>query len=206
MCLLDERLAPAVLFSHSPHFCGNSKEEMSYMNSSFVSRLSVRNIVLMGLLIALNIVVSKFLSFGIWSVRISFTFVIVFFMSYWFGPLLGAIGAACADIVGTLIFGGLGGYFAGFTVSAFLGALVYGILFYKKDITLVRIIIAVLINIFLVDALMNTYWISLLYHANFWAIFPMRFIKELLMIPVQIILLYAIGKNKTLAGLVKRIN
>ncbi|MDC7953271.1 folate family ECF transporter S component [Liquorilactobacillus mali] len=176
------------------------------MNSSFVSRLSVRNIVLMGLLIALNIVVAKFLSFGIWSVRISFTFVVVFFMAYWFGPLLGAIGAACADVVGTLIFGGLGGYFAGFTLSAFLGAFVYGILFYKKDVTLVRVIIAVLINIFLVDALMNTYWITLLYHTDFEAIFPARFIKELLMVPVQIILLYALGKNKALAGLVKRID
>ena len=176
------------------------------MNTSFVSRLSVRNIVLMGLLIALNIVVAKFLSFGIWSVRISFTFVIVFFMSYWFGPLLGAIGAACADIIGTLVFGGLGGYFAGFTISAFVGAFVYGLLFYKKDITVARIIIAVLVNVFLVDAVMNTYWLTLLYHANFWAIFPMRFVKELLMIPVQIILLYVVGKNKALAGLVKRID
>lgn len=61
------------------------------MNSSFVSRLSTRNLVLMALLVALNIVVAKFLSFGIWSVRISFTFVIVFFMSYWFGPLLGGL-------------------------------------------------------------------------------------------------------------------
>ncbi|WP_057829551.1 folate family ECF transporter S component [Liquorilactobacillus cacaonum] len=175
------------------------------MNSSFVSRLSTRNLVLMALLVALNIVVAKFLSFGIWSVRISFTFVIVFFMSYWFGPLLGGIGAACADILGTLIFGGLGGYFVGFTISAFAGAFVYGVLFYQKDITVTRIVIAVLVNIFLVDALMNTYWVAILYHANFLTIFPMRFIKELLMVPVQIILLYLASKNKSLMLLAKRI-
>ncbi|WP_235720648.1 folate family ECF transporter S component [Liquorilactobacillus vini] len=100
--------------------------------NSLVSRLTTKNIVLLGLLVALNLIVAKFLSFGIWSVRISFTFVVTFLMAAWFGPVLAALASGCADIVGTLLSSGQGGYFVGFTISAALAGLVYGISFIKK--------------------------------------------------------------------------
>ncbi|KRM00225.1 folate family ECF transporter S component [Liquorilactobacillus satsumensis] len=173
--------------------------------NSFVARLTTRKLSLLGFLIALDIVVAKFLSFGIWSVRVSLTFVVVFFMALWFGPLLAGIAAGCADIVGTLIFGGIGGYFFGFTISAFVGAFVYGIFFYQHKPQLWRIIVAVLINVLLIDACLNTFWLMELYHASFWALFPTRIVKELIMIPLQVVLLYFVSHNRTLQSLEKRI-
>lgn len=147
----------------------------------------------------MDVVVARFLSFGVWSVRVSLTFVIVFFMAVWFGPLVGGIAAALADVVGTLLLGGgLGGYFAGFTLSAFLGAFVYGIFFYNKEVTFLRILGAVLINVLFVDAILNTLWITWLYDTSFMSIFPVRILKELLMIPIQIILLSIVSRNAVL--------
>ncbi|MFT9213314.1 folate family ECF transporter S component, partial [Liquorilactobacillus ghanensis] len=148
----------------------------------FVSHLTTRKIALLGLLIALNLVVAKFLSFGIWSVRISFTFAVTFLMAAWFGPILAGVAAGLADIVSALLLnGGQGSYFFGFTISAFLGAFIYGLFFYQKEITNWRLLAAILLNLFLVDAVLNTWWVCLLYHTSFNAIFWMRAFKELLM-------------------------
>ncbi|KRL38903.1 folate family ECF transporter S component [Liquorilactobacillus uvarum] len=162
------------------------------------TKLTTRDVALLGLLIAMDIIVGKFLSFGVWSVRISLTFIIVFFMAAWFGPIVGGVASAIADIVGTLLMGGIGGYFVGFTISAFIEAFIYGVIFYDKKVSFLRILCAVLINILVVDALLNTFWIMWLYHALFWSIFPVRILKELLMIPIQVILLSIVSKNTVL--------
>ena len=172
--------------------------------NSVVSRLTTKNVVLLGLLIALNLVVAKFLSFGIWSVRISFTFVVTFLMAAWFGPLLAGLANGCADVVGTLLLGS-GNYFFGFTISAVLAGVFYGIFFYQKEITNWRILAAILCNLILVDSLLNTWWITLLYHASFMPIFPLRAVKELLMLPVQFIVLKLLSKNQALMHLKNRI-
>ncbi|KRM89302.1 folate family ECF transporter S component [Liquorilactobacillus vini] len=173
--------------------------------NSLVSRLTTKNIVLLGLLVALNLIVAKFLSFGIWSVRISFTFVVTFLMAAWFGPVLAALASGCADIVGTLLSSGQGGYFVGFTISAALAGLVYGIFFYQKEITNWRLLVAILINLIVIDSLLNTWWLMILYHVSFMAIFPLRAFKELLMLPIQFIVLKLISKNQTLLYLKNKI-
>lgn len=172
----------------------------------FVSHLTTRKIALLGLLIALNLVVAKFLSFGVWSVRISFTFVIVFLMADWFGPILAGLAAGLADVVGTLLLsGGQGSYFFGFTISAFLGAFIYGLFFYQKKATNWRILAAVVLNLLLVDSLLNTWWICLLYHTSFNSIFWLRAFKEILMLPIQFLILKFISSNQTLESLKQRI-
>lgn len=119
-------------------------------------------------------------------------------MAAWFGPVVGGIAAAIADIAGTLLIGGAGGYFVGFTLSAFIEAFIYGMFFYDRKISFWRILCAVLINIVVVDTLLNTFWIMWLYRVSFWSVFPVRILKEALMIPIQIILLSTVSRNTVL--------
>ncbi len=64
---------------------------------------------------------------------------------------------------------------------------------------------AILINLIVIDSLLNTWWLMILYHVSFMAIFPLRAFKELLMLPIQFIVLKLISKNQTLLYLKNKI-
>ena len=73
-----------------------------------------------------------------------------------------------------------------------LGGVLYGMVFYHSRVTLVRAIIAKsLINV-LLNILLNTLWLSILMGKGFWALVPSRIIKNIALLPVEILLLYTV--------------
>ena len=80
---------------------------------------NTRTLVTMGLLLALEIVLSRFLSINAWNIKIGFNFVPVAVAALLYGPLGGAIVAAMGDFLGAILFP-IGPYFPGFTFTAFL--------------------------------------------------------------------------------------
>ena len=67
---------------------------------------STRNLILMAALIAMQIILARFLSIQVSDIlRISFESVPVILAGMWLGPLSGAIVALVADILGTIIHG-----------------------------------------------------------------------------------------------------
>ena len=95
---------------------------------------TTRTFVLMGLLISMEIILTRFFSVQTPILRIGFGFIPVVLASIMFGPVLGGITAAFSDILGMMLFP-QGVYFPGFTLSAFLAGLIYGLLLYKKTNT-----------------------------------------------------------------------
>ena len=126
-------------------------------------------------------------------IRISFGFVPQAFASMLFGPLLGGIGSAAGDILGMLI-APSGPYFAGFTLSAFLSGMIYGLFLYNKPKTLMRITLAVLCVTVFIDIGLNTYWLTILLGKGYMAMLPARVIKSAVMLPVQVIVLSLLWK------------
>lgn len=145
-----------------------------------------RTLVYGAMLIALNIVLTRFLAIQTQFLRISFSFLPIAIFAMLAGPVPGAIAAAIADILGALLFPS-GPFFFGFTLSALIYGLIYGISFYKKEMSLKRITIAVLIVSLLVDAYINTHWLAILWETQFELIFITRLVKALIMAPVQIL-------------------
>jgi len=87
-----------------------------------------------------------------------------------------------------------GPFFPGFTISGILGGLIYGLVLYKRKITLPRVILAnALVTVF-VNMLLNTYWLTLLYGSAYMAIFPARIIKELILLPINVAIFYIVSK------------
>ncbi len=66
-----------------------------------------------------------------------------------------------ADILGAFIFP-VGPYFPGFTVTAALTGLMYGLLLHKKQ-SMLNIVIAVAIQQWVLSLLLNTFWLKVLY-------------------------------------------
>lgn len=155
---------------------------------------TTRTVVFLGLFVAMNIILVRFLSFmPIPTVRINFGFISAILSSVMFGPLLGGVTGAVSDIAGYVIMPN-GPFFPGFTISAFINGVIYGLILYRKPNTIVRLIIASVLGIVFVDVLLNTVWLEILYNKGILAILPARLLKSAVMLPVQVIVIYVLRK------------
>jgi ECF transporter S component (folate family) len=156
--------------------------------------------VLMSALLAMEIILSRFLSFSVWNMKIGFAFVPIVIAAILLGPVKAAIVNALADLMGAILFP-IGAYFPGFTFTAALTGFVFGAFLYKKQ-TLPRILSAVGINQLILSLLLNTLWISILYNTKYLPILITRLTQVALLVPVQIVVITLI--SKTITGFAKR--
>lgn len=148
-------------------------------------KLKVRDIAIMGLMIALEIVLSRFLSIQTWNIKIGFAFLPLVITAIILGPVEAGIVGAIADFLGTIMFP-IGPYFPGFTLTALLTGMVWGIFLHKK-VTLPKTICAAAINNFVLSMLLSTFWISILYGSPFAGVLAARVPQACLMCMVEIV-------------------
>lgn len=148
-----------------------------------------RNMIFIALLIAINVVLTRFVAIQTPIVRIGFGFIPIALSAMFFGPIIGGITAALADIVGMMIFP-QGAYFPGFTLTAFLGGAFYGIFLYNKPKTWLNILLAALTISIVANLGLNTLWLSMITGNAAIAIIVPRIIKEIILIPIRTILIY----------------
>ncbi len=147
-------------------------------------KITTRQLVIMGTMIALEVILSRFLSISAWNIKIGFAFVPVVITAILYGAVSAGIVGAAADFIGAILFP-IGAYFPGFTLTAFLTGLVFGFFLHKQQ-TLPRIAAAVLINQMILGLLLNTFWISVLYGSDFRTLFAVRGVQALILTAVQI--------------------
>lgn len=150
-------------------------------------KIPVKNIALMGLLIALQIVFVRFLSIQTWNLKISFGFLPLVMAAIILGPVESAVVGAAADFLGAVIFP-TGPYFPGMTLTALLTGIVWGVFLHKK-VTLPRTILATAINNFIFSMVLNSFWISMLYGSPFAGILQVRVPQACLMFMVEIVVI-----------------
>jgi len=146
----------------------------------------------MGMFIALQIVFTRIIKpIDLPYLRVSFGFLASSFSSILMGPILGGINGAISDIAGFFLFPSPGAaFFPGFTISAFLTGLIYGIFLYKKPKTVLRIFFAVLTVSIFIDLFLNTLWLSILLDKAWMTFFIARLIKTTLFLPIQVFFIY----------------
>lgn len=153
-----------------------------------------RVLIFLSLLVAMNVVLIHMVPvIQVDIIRISFGFVPQSFSSMLFGPIIGGIGAVLGDIIGMIV-APKGPYFPGFTLSALLTGIIYGIFLFKKPKTMLRIVLAVSCITLLVDLGLNTYWLTILLGKGFMALLPARIIKSAVMLPVQTSVIYLLWR------------
>ncbi|AOT71490.1 folate family ECF transporter S component [Geosporobacter ferrireducens] len=153
---------------------------------------NTRKLVFLALFIALEVVLTRFLSIQTPIVRIGFTFLPIALSSMMFGPWFGGIAAALADILGMMIFPAGGAYFPGFTLTAFLTGSIYGIFLYRKPKNLLRISMAVIVISVIINLGLDTLWLWMITGKAIMVLLPARVIKCLIMIPIQIPMIHVV--------------
>ena len=148
----------------------------------------VKKVVYMGMFIAITCVLSRFLSIQLPFLKITFSFIPIALASMIFGPVYGGAVAGIEDLIGAILFP-KGAFFPGFTLSAALVGVIYGVVLYKKPKTTTRFIIANTIIAVGVNIVLNTLWLVIMYDKGFIALASTRIIKALIMIPLEVITL-----------------
>lgn len=160
---------------------------------------SVKSLVTAALLIALHTVLAYFVSFQVTpSLRISLSFLANVVTGAMFGPVVGLVCGGVGDIV-QFVLKPTGPYFWGWTLSAALAGLIYGAFLYRKfpregkvfDIRFfIRVALVLALDTLIVNILLGTYWVNLMYGKGFVFYLTSRFIKNAVQLPINIILTY----------------
>ena len=129
---------------------------------------ATHRIVLMAMLAATQIVLSRWLSINLWNLKIGFAFVPIAMAGMLLGPVGAGLTGAVADIIGATLFPS-GAFFPGFTLTAFITAFGYGFFLQKKQ-SMTNILAAVLFSEIVGTICLNTLWISILYGTPFIAV------------------------------------
>lgn len=154
---------------------------------------TTRCLVLTALLIAVNVTLDL-LGLTIKlppNLRIGFGFLCNAAIGMLFGPVVAMLAGVGTDVLG--YFAGnltMGGYFLGFTITAVVGGLFWGLWLYPRRLTIGRAIGAkVCINLFC-NIFLNTLWLSMMGGDAMKLLLVTRVPKNLMMLPIEILLLY----------------
>ena len=160
-------------------------------------RFSVlENLVLAGMLCALGIAIStaaglmpvlpKYMKLGLGSVSKRCT-------GYLLGPAVSIAAAFVTDIVGYFLNPASGTFFIGFTLNEMLAGFIYGVAFYNKKLTILRILVANIIIMLLCNLLINTVLMEYMGYGKFAVLIGPRTVKNLIMLPVNTMIFYLLG-------------
>ncbi|AGX44822.1 folate family ECF transporter S component [Clostridium saccharobutylicum] len=154
---------------------------------------NVRNLVTASLLITIKLILDLFTIQISPVLHLSFEFLASSTIGMLFGPVGGAVCGGLSDIINYII-NPKGVFFPGFTISAMVLGMIYGTLLYKKKVTFIRCIIAEILVVLIVDIILNTFFLSLLYGKAFALLLPARAFKNVVMIPINASMMYFILK------------
>lgn len=169
-----------------------SKKENIFVRSLHELK-STRCLALTALLIAINIALDL-LGLTIKlppNLRIGFGFLCNAAVGMLFGPAVGMMAGVCTDVLG--YFAGnltMGAYFPGYTLTAITAGLFWGLWLYPRKLTVWRALGAkACINLFCNIGL-NTLWLTMTGGKAMGALLALRVPKNLLMLPIETVLLY----------------
>lgn len=155
---------------------------------------TLKKLVTLAMLLAITIVLSRFLSINLYNIKIGFSFVPILICAYLYGPLYAGGLAGLADLLGALLFP-IGAYFPGFTFTAILTGVTCGLFLKGKNRTSNwKILAMVLINQLIIGLVINTMFISVLYNMDYYAVMISRIPQYGIMIPVEFIICKVILK------------
>lgn len=164
----------------------------------------LKKIILAALLLAVNIVLSRYLSIKTPIIVIKFSFIPTILSAIMLGPLWTMLISGLADLIGALLFP-TGAYFVGYTISAVLAGFIYGIFLHrKKEIPqkkfLLKLILSIVCVIVFCNSILNSLWIWITTQKAMFAILPTRLVKQTVMLPIEVLIMFFLNLGLEKAG------
>ena len=179
---------------------GNSLSLPEKFRQSAQELKQVRTLTGVAMLLAMSVVISFTASVRVTeTIKIGLGYLITALLGMLYGPFTAALAAGAGVLIKYLLKPD-GAYFFGFTLTAMLGGVVYGVFFYREKCTIPRAIASKATVSLLLNCLLNTVWVSWLYGMPFLGALGPRVIKNLMALPFEIVLLYIVlnGMNKVI--------
>lgn len=161
---------------------------------SYKELKKLRTIVITALLIAIGIVLGQFSIQVSQSTKIGISFIATQMTANLFGPVVGGIMGGVADVLKFMI-KPTGPFLIGYTISAILGPMIYGVMLYKKPITLWRILLSKTVVAILINLFLGTFWTHHYFGVAFWAAIPGKLLQQVIQVPIQSIIYYLVMKT-----------
>ena len=154
------------------------------------------SLTLAAMFIALNIVCTRFLAVYTpdKAFRISLQFLPDALCGMILGPVWAMVSCVAADLLGMTLNSAGTMYYPGFTLSAAVQGLLFGLILYKGRKSLKSCLLAVLAVTVVVDAGLNCVWLHDLYGTDWKALFSLRLPILALLFPVKTAVLYGTAK------------
>lgn len=161
-----------------------------------ISRL--KKIIFTAILLALTIVLSRFLSIKTPLMKLSFEFLPTMICATWLGWKWTVLMKVLADLIGATLFPS-GAFFIGYTITTAVAGLIYGLLLYRPTPTnpsyrqyVLRTAIAIVLVALVANLALNTLWTSITSGQAFWPLLVGRIYKNLITVPVNFAIFLAV--------------
>ena len=154
------------------------------------------------LLLALDVILYK-IAIGPAYFQVTFGFLSMALMGYLYGPIWAGLLETLSNTLNFTIFGS-GTFQVAFLITAFLGGFINGLFLYHKKINLLSVIAAQLLIMIPVSLFINSWLMSVLFGADFKVIFLGRVIRNMIQIPIQIMVVYSFIKTLEARKVFKR--
>ena len=106
-----------------------------------------------------------------------------------YGPIVGGIVGAAGDILDCIL-NPKGPFFPGYTLSAILGQMIYGMVLYKKNLSLFRILVSKILVAVLVNLPLGSLWSWFFVNKGYLAILSGKIVQQTIQIPLLGLLFY----------------
>ncbi len=157
-------------------------------------KLSLQNLVLLGLVIAIKLCLSS-VAIGPAFFKIGLAFLGSVALGYLFGPVWGGLGGLVSSLLHLIIFGDKANVLLGTMLSAILVPMIYGFFFYNKEVKIWRVVMGHLTVTILINIMLNNYLFSLVSGVSLQVAFIQRLPKEVILPWGQMILMYFVLKG-----------
>ena len=126
------------------------------------------------------------------TLKIYFSFLVVGLGCACYGPVVGMLAGGIIDTVGFLLAGYGEPYFPGYLLTAVLSGLIYGVLLYRRPVSIPRLIVLRLLINFGNNVALGSVWKAMLYGKGYLYYFTTGLVKNAVLLPLEVFLMWMV--------------
>ncbi len=167
-------------------------------------KISTRQLAVSALLAAADVLFVRVFALNTPIMKIGLGFAAIALCAMAYGPWCAAGVSALGDLLGSLLFP-TGAYFPGFTVTAALTGLIFGLVLYGRRVRFTTALIAAAVNCIVVSFLLNSALIAYISGNTYSAMLTARAVQPAVMLPLQCAVIYFLGSSKSVGNVIAKL-